>query len=78
MGERRRPAAGAVPTSRRRPSDGEFSGWYLRGDVGGGVNSTTPELQDRADPIAAGAAGGFLSGAATPRRSTTRPYRRSA
>jgi opacity protein-like surface antigen len=43
----------------------EFGGWYLRGDVGIGVNATTPELQNTPDPIATGVASGFLSSSAT-------------
>jgi opacity protein-like surface antigen len=43
----------------------EFSGWYLRGDVGVGVNAATPELQNTPDPIATGVASGFLSSSAT-------------
>ena len=41
-----------------------FGGWYLRGDVGVGVNSTTPDLQ-ATEPIAAAVANGFSSSAAT-------------
>jgi opacity protein-like surface antigen len=43
----------------------EFGGWYLRGDVGLGVNAAAPELQNTPDPIAAGVASGFLSPSAT-------------
>jgi opacity protein-like surface antigen len=43
----------------------EFGGWYLRGDVGVGVNSTAPQLETMPDPIAAGVATGFVSSAAT-------------
>jgi opacity protein-like surface antigen len=43
----------------------EFGGWYLRGDVGLGVNAAAPELQNTPDPIATGVASGFLSPAAT-------------
>jgi opacity protein-like surface antigen len=56
------PAPSLPPLS---PADAQFGGWYLRGDVGIGVNSTAPELKIAADPIAAGVAGGFISGAAT-------------
>ena len=38
----------------------EFSGWYLRGDVGLAVNSWTPSLGISPDPVAAGLASGFL------------------
>ena len=55
------PAPSLPPLS---PVEAPFGGWYLRGDVGIGVNSTAPELQT-ANPIAAGVAGGFISGAAT-------------
>ena len=59
-------AADLPPTPslpRRRPPT-EFSGWYLRGDAGVGVNLTAPELQTRPAPRP----GGW----------TTRPYRRPA
>ena len=45
----------------------EFSGWYLRGDVGGGVNSARPELEAAPGVIAANADDGLLSGAAAQR-----------
>jgi opacity protein-like surface antigen len=38
----------------------EFSGWYLRGDVGLAVNSWAPSLGISPDPVAAGRASGFL------------------
>ena len=41
----------------------EFGGWYLRGDVGAGVNMTAPELRGAPDPIVAGVRG-FIIGAA--------------
>jgi opacity protein-like surface antigen len=47
------------------PGEAEFSGWYLRGDAGAGLNATAPELRISPDPIAAGVADGFLSAAAT-------------
>ena len=47
------------------PADGEFNGWYLRGDVGLGINATTPNLAVSPDPLAAGLAGGTLSTSAT-------------
>lgn len=53
------PAPSLPPPS---PAEAEFGGWYLRGDVGVGVNSTAPELKTSPDPIVAG---GFISGAAT-------------
>jgi opacity protein-like surface antigen len=43
----------------------EFSGWYLRGDVGLGINATAPELQIAPDPIALGFASGFQSSGAS-------------
>src|SRR5271157_5942908 len=54
------PPAPALPP----PAALEFSGWYLRGDVGLGVNTSTPELKNEPDPIATGVANGFLSPAA--------------
>ncbi|MGD0564933.1 MAG: opacity family porin [Roseiarcus sp.] len=47
------------------PAMAEFNGWYLRGDVGLGINATTPTLAVSPDPIAAGIAGGTLDAAAT-------------
>ena len=47
------------------PPVAEFSGWYLRGDVGGAVNGWAPKLGISPDPIAAGQASGFLDGNAT-------------
>ncbi len=55
----------APPLPSPPPAVMEFNGWYLRGDVGLGVNAATPELQNAPDPIAAGIASGFLSPAAT-------------
>ena len=46
------------------PAAAEFGGWYLRGDVGLGLASGTPELQNIPDPIATGLGSGFLSSAA--------------
>jgi opacity protein-like surface antigen len=57
------PPIPSLPEAESGPA--EFGGWYLRGDVGGGVNTTAPELKIAPDPIAAGVAGGFISGAAT-------------
>jgi len=56
------PAPSLPPQS---PAEAEFGGWYLRGDAGVGLNSTAPALQIAPDPIAAGVADGFASGAAT-------------
>ena len=53
------PPAPALP-----PPAVEFSGWYLRGDVGLGANFSAPELKNTPDPIATGVASGFLSPAA--------------
>src|SRR5277367_4653323 len=38
----------------------EFSGWYLRGDVGLAENFSAPHLSISPDPVAAGLASGFL------------------
>ncbi len=43
------------------PAAEEFSGWYLRGDVGLGVAMSESHLQNSPDPIAAGVSSGFLS-----------------
>lgn len=43
------------------PIAADFGGWYLRGDVGMGINATTPDLQTVPDPLAAGVSTGFLS-----------------
>ncbi len=43
------------------PAMGEFNGWYLRGDVGLGINATTPNLAVSPDPLAEGVADGTLS-----------------
>jgi opacity protein-like surface antigen len=47
------------------PTAYEFNGWYLRGDVGIGMNATTPSLAVSPDVLAAGIAGGTLDAAAT-------------
>ena len=39
----------------------DFSGWYLRGDVGLGVAAARPNLQNEPDPISTGVSSGFLS-----------------
>src|SRR5438552_2010166 len=53
------PPAPALPSE---PSSAlEFSGWYLRGDVGLGFAAGAPDLPD---PIDAGVLSGFLSSAA--------------
>jgi opacity protein-like surface antigen len=56
------PAPSLPPAS---PAEAEFGGWYLRGDVAVGVNSAAPKLETAPNPIGAGVAGGFISGAAT-------------
>jgi hypothetical protein len=47
------------------PSEAEFGGWYLRGDVGASANATAPEFRIAPDAFTPGVAGGFISGAAT-------------
>jgi opacity protein-like surface antigen len=64
MGERRRFAAGPVPFPPLSPTETQFGGWYLRGDVGVGVNATAPALEATPDPIATGLAAGFEASAA--------------
>ena len=39
----------------------DFSGWYLRGDVGLGVAAARPNLQNEPDPISTGVSSDFLS-----------------
>ncbi|HKN27102.1 MAG TPA: hypothetical protein VJY34_04165 [Roseiarcus sp.] len=46
-------------------SDEEFSGWYLRGDMGLGVAVAEPSLASAPDPVAAGVSSGLLSPAAS-------------
>jgi opacity protein-like surface antigen len=46
------------------PTVAEFSGWYLRGDVGIGIASA-PDLENLPDPIATGVSSGFLSTSAS-------------
>ena len=46
-------------------SGADVSGWYLRGDVGVGVNSAPTGLAMSPDPIATGQTSGFLSANAT-------------
>ena len=43
----------------------DFSGWYLRGDVGAGINANRLDLKTAPDPIAAGVSSGFLSSQAS-------------
>jgi opacity protein-like surface antigen len=50
------------------PPVAEFSGWYLRGDIGMAVNASTPSLENSPDPLA----GGFYqSGASQSFNNTT-------
>jgi len=56
-----------APSLPEQAATDEFSGWYLRGDVGGGVNSARPELETAPSVIAAGADEWLLSGAAARR-----------
>ena len=48
------PPIPSLPEAESGPT--EFSGWYLRGDVGGGVNMTAPKFKIASDPVAPGAA----------------------
>ncbi len=41
----------------------EFSGWYLRGDVGGGVDMAAPKLKIASDPVAPSATAETFNGA---------------
>jgi opacity protein-like surface antigen len=48
-------AADLPPAPSLPPASGgeeEFSGWYLRGDVGGGVNAASPKLEIAPGPLA--------------------------
>ena len=57
--------AADLPPAPRLPSPApgaeEFGGWYLRGDVGVGINAGSVDLQNYPDPIATGISSGFLS-----------------
>lgn len=53
------PPAPRLPTP--APVVEDFGGWYLRGDVGVGLNATSVDLQNYPDPIATGISSGFLS-----------------
>jgi opacity protein-like surface antigen len=46
-----------APPLPEQTAEEEFSGWYLRGDVGGGVNSGRPELEIAPEATAASAGG---------------------
>ncbi len=41
----------APPVEAAAPAPAEFSGWYLRGDIGMAVNMTTPKLTDTPNPL---------------------------
>jgi opacity protein-like surface antigen len=56
-----------APSLPEQAATDEFSGWYLRGDVGGGVNSARPELETAPSVTAASADEWLLSGAAVRR-----------
>jgi opacity protein-like surface antigen len=43
-----------APAIEPPPPAAEFSGWYLRGDVGLGINANAPNLFNSPDPIATG------------------------
>ena len=45
------PPIPSLPEAESGPT--EFSGWYLRGDVGGGVNMTAPKFKVASDPVGA-------------------------
>ncbi len=52
------PPAPALPPA---TPDGQFGGWYLRGDLGAGIVAGAPDLANIPDPIATGVSSGFLS-----------------
>jgi opacity protein-like surface antigen len=56
------PPAPSLPPAAIEP---EFGGWYLRGDLGAGIVSGTPELANLPDPIVTGVSSGFLSSASS-------------
>lgn len=59
--------AADLPPAPRLPAaapETEFTGWYLRGDVGAGVNSSAPQLETIPNPVTIGATNGFLSSTA--------------
>ena len=58
------------------PADAQFGGWYLRGDVGIGVNSTAPELKDSARSDRGRRCGRVHFRGCDPGRSATRRCRR--
>ena len=47
------------------PAAYEFNGWYLRGDLGLGVNALRPSLANSPDPLPAGLADGYYTGTPT-------------
>ena len=52
------PPAPQLPAAASEP---DFGGWYLRGDVGAGINASAPQLETLPDPVATGVTNGFLS-----------------
>src|SRR5579872_4144265 len=52
------PPAPAMPAA---PAPAEFSGWYLRGDIGMGINMDTPKLTDTPNPLVGLPADAFVS-----------------
>ncbi|HEY3718850.1 MAG TPA: outer membrane beta-barrel protein [Roseiarcus sp.] len=57
-------AADLLPPAPELPppiAPAEFSGWYLRGDVGISENFSKPSVSISPDPVAAGLASGFLA-----------------
>ena len=57
------PPAPSLPPGRTRSSE-DFSGWYLRGDLGAGLEAA-PALKAAGNPIPPGVPGGLLSPYAT-------------
>jgi opacity protein-like surface antigen len=57
------PPIPSLPSS--TPAVEDFSGWYLRGDVGAGINAAPPDLEILPDPRATGVSRGLLSASAT-------------
>jgi opacity protein-like surface antigen len=58
-------AADLLPPAPRLPPPTpiveDFGGFYLRGDVGAGINATSLDLENQPNPIAVGVSSGFLS-----------------
>jgi hypothetical protein len=57
------PPIPSLPAS--TPAVEDFTGWYLRGDVGAGINASAPDLKILPDPVATGVSNGLLSSSAT-------------